>query len=492
MEIFSRPRTVLIVDDDRGLLKLIERALQREGFTTATAMTGRDAFTWLSKNRADLVLLDLKLQDIEGKELIRELSQLPSMPPFIIITGQGDERVAVDMMKSGARDYLVKDVRFLQFVPEVVRNVMEQIETERRLAAAEERVNLVQHVIEQGFSAVLIASSDLPDPKVLYINPAFAEMTGVSSLQIVGQPLSKVGGLGAVQERLGKGIPEEGNFVDEVSSYLSSDGERWIEWRIGPVKDKTGRITNWLVILRDITERRRLENEILEINERVQRQIGQDLHDGLCQQLAGIELMSQVLEQKVSARSKSDGARVGEIAGHVRNAISQARLMARGLSPVVLESEGLMSGLKEMASNMEKIFGVTCAFECESPVLVNDHAAATHLFRIAQEAVSNAIRHGKAKSLVIALKREQKNLVLRITDNGTGFVSEPATAKGMGLRIMQSRAATVGGKLVVENLPRGGVSVTCTVALPDGSEQNDDERGRKKEKSKPQKTDSHR
>src|SRR5262249_1883067 len=149
----------------------------------------------------------------------------------------------------------------------------------------------------------------------------------------------------------------------------------------------------------------RLEKEILEISDREQRRIGQDLHDGLCQQLAGIELMSQVLEGKLAPRSKSDAARAGEIAGHVRDAISQTRLLARGLSPAPLDSEGLMSALQELASNTEKIFSVACRLDCRTPVLVEDHAAATHLFRIAQEAVSNAIKHGKARRIAIHLKR---------------------------------------------------------------------------------------
>jgi PAS domain S-box-containing protein len=488
----AKQPTILIVDDDRGLLRLIERALRREGFGTATAGSGREALTWLGKNRADLLLLDLKLQDLEGKDLIRQLAELQIAIPFIIITGQGDERVAVEMMKSGARDYLVKDVEFLQFVPEVVRNVLDQIETERRLAAAEEQVNLVQSVVEQGFSAVLIASRDLPDPRILYINPSFSQLSGFSPEQVVGRPLSRLTGLSAIQERLRKGIPDNVRFVEEISAYQRGTDERWVECRIGPVLDKTGQITHWLVILRDITERKRLEKEILEINDRVQRRIGQDLHDGLCQQLTGIELMSQVLEQKISGKSKNDAARIGEIAGHVRDAISQTRLLARGLFPVVLESEGLMSGLQELASNTEKIFDVECVFECRQPVLVNDHAAATHLFRIAQEAVSNAIRHGKAERIVIRLAQEEDRLVLKVNDDGIGLHPEAFIQDGMGLRIMQSRAGTIGGTLNVGNGDKGGVCVTCTVALVNDSTQNGNDCGGKKQKSENKKADTHR
>ena len=110
--------TVFVIDDDRGLLRLMEKALQREEISTATAGSGKDAMAWLGSHRADLMLLDLKLQDIDGKELINHLADINRAVPFIVITGQGDERVAVEMMKRGAVDYLVKDVNFLQFLPD--------------------------------------------------------------------------------------------------------------------------------------------------------------------------------------------------------------------------------------------------------------------------------------------------------------------------------------------------------------------------------------
>jgi two-component system sensor kinase FixL len=214
--------------------------------------------------------------------------------------------------------------------------------------------------------------------------------------------------------------------------------------------------------VRDITERKRLEKEILEISEREQHRIGQDLHDGLCQHLAGIELMSQVLEQKLSRRSKTEAVRAGEIARHVREAISQTRLLARGLSPVMLESEGLMSALQELALNAENFFGVKCGVECDPPVSVTDQAAATHLFRLAQEAVSNAIKHGNAKRISIQLKAEGKQVVLKVSNDGRGFPQQIPKSKGMGLRIMQSRAGMIGGTLTIERNARGGATVICT------------------------------
>jgi two-component system, LuxR family, sensor kinase FixL len=213
--------------------------------------------------------------------------------------------------------------------------------------------------------------------------------------------------------------------------------------------------------IRDITERKRLEKENLEISEREQRRIGRDLHDGLCQHLAGIEMLSQVLARKLAPRAKEAAARATDIARAVRDAISQTRLLARGLSPVTLESEGLMSALAELALNTEKMFRVRCEFDCPEVVKFNDHAAATHLFRIAQEAVSNAIRHGKAIRLLIQLRESADGIALRISDDGVGFPDDFAGGSGMGLRVMQTRIGMVGGTLRVEQPPDGGVAVIC-------------------------------
>jgi PAS domain S-box-containing protein len=484
----ANQRMIFIVDDDRGLLRLAERALQREGFSTATAASGKEATAWLAEHRPDLLLLDLKLLDIQGSALIQQLAAAGRLPPFIIITGQGDERVAVDMMKNGAMDYVIKDSGFISLVPEIVKRALEQLETRRRLAEAEARVHLIQSVVDRGFSAVLIADAASPEKTVLYINATFSRLTGYSPADVVGKPLNTVSGLAGLHERLRRGMPAEQRFLEEITTYQAGGSERWGEWRFGPVKDPDGKITHWLVLLRDITDHKRLESEILAISDREQRRIGQDLHDGLCQHLSGIGLMSEVLEKQLAPRSPVEAGRIGEIAAHVREVIIQARQMARGLSPVTLESEGLMSALKELAGDSRKMFGVACEFECDSPVLIDDQAAATHLYRIAQEALTNGIKHGKASRIVLELARRNGRLVLSVSDNGLGLPPGAPAGRGMGLWIMRSRAGMIRGEISVENQAAGGVRVTCSIPLHNGSEQPMEQRAGENQKPKRKKT----
>jgi len=213
--------------------------------------------------------------------------------------------------------------------------------------------------------------------------------------------------------------------------------------------------------VRDITERKRLETEIAEVSNREQQRIGQDLHDGLCQELAGIELMCQVLEQKLGAKSKAEAKQVANIGEHIRLAIGHTRKLARGLSPVELETNGFTSALHELADTAQKLFHIECRFDCPKAVTIRDNVAATHLYRIAQEAINNAVKHGKAKHITISLKPVGDKIVLTVTDNGLGFSEEARKGSGMGLYTMKYRAGVIGGILDVRS-DDGGATVTCT------------------------------
>ncbi len=219
-----------------------------------------------------------------------------------------------------------------------------------------------------------------------------------------------------------------------------------------------------LGIVRDITRRKRLEREILEISGREQRRIGQDLHDSLCQHLAGIGFMGKVLERKVTTSQPVKSDDVIEIVELIDQAITLTRGFARGLNPVRLEADGLMMALTELASNVEKLFGITCCLEYESPVLIGDNAIATHLYRIAQEALNNAIKHGKADKVTIAMKQEGETCVLTVEDDGLGIGNALNHGKGMGLNIMQYRASMIGALLDIKNRESGGTVITCTFA----------------------------
>ena len=215
-------------------------------------------------------------------------------------------------------------------------------------------------------------------------------------------------------------------------------------------------------ILAATIERHQIEDELLATTGREQRRIGQDLHDGLCQHLVGIEFRIEAL-----ARDLADTPMVREevekIGALVRDSTRQARMLARGLAPVELEKNGLMSALNELATNSAHLFRIECHFLCEQPVLVADEATATHLYRIAQEALSNAVRHARAKTIEIALRpAANEEAVLTVTNDGAPLPEKPGRGGGMGLRIMNYRAELIGATLRLGSAADGKTEIACT------------------------------
>jgi signal transduction histidine kinase len=335
----STATKVFVVDDDRGLLRLIQKVLEREGLDSVCAASGKEALAWLSRERAELMLLDLKLHDIEGKDLVNRLTETRRSVPFIVITGQGDARVAVDMMKRGALDYVIKDADFLQFLPEVVRRAFGQLEKDKRLI--------------------------------------------------------------------------------------------------------------------------QLQKQVLEISEREQRRIGQDLHDGLGQQLTAIEMMFQSLKNNAAVAADPGKLKkeLDNLSQYIRSAITQTRSLAHGLTPFKVTSGGLEIALAELAKTTTATGRIVCKLQCKSPVTLDDPEAATNLYRIAQEAVNNAVKHSGGSRISIELYRKKGTLSLRISDNGKGL-STPDT-EGLGLRVMNHRAGVVGAQLQINSTKGKGVVVSC-------------------------------
>jgi PAS domain S-box-containing protein len=218
----------------------------------------------------------------------------------------------------------------------------------------------------------------------------------------------------------------------------------------------------------DITERKHLEKAILDISAREQRRIGQDLHDGLGQHLTGIAFMAKVHEARLAEQNKSEADEAAKIVKLVNEAIHKSRELARGLLPVVSDSQGLMSALQLWATEVEDLFGVSCRFQCERPVLIHDDSIATHLYHIAQEAVNNAIKHGNAQKILIHLSAEQGQGTLAIKDDGKGIAENPSGTQGMGLHIMNYRAGMIGGVLEVRPDRSRGTVVTCLSPVKHG------------------------
>lgn len=228
-----------------------------------------------------------------------------------------------------------------------------------------------------------------------------------------------------------------------------------IEW------DEDGNAATLLGTMQDITERKQLEESILGISEKTRSEIGLELHDELGQQLTGIGFFGKMLENKLATRGMAEAADAARIVQGVAAAIDQTRTLARGLYPVELAENGLVDALEQLAHNTQAVFGVECTFKSLDPMVVYEDETAIHLYRIAQEAISNAIKHGKASRIQVSLQPDESGIHLSVSDNGIGLDrSTSSNPRGMGLRIMEYRASLIGATLDILHGARGGTIVS--------------------------------
>jgi signal transduction histidine kinase len=211
----------------------------------------------------------------------------------------------------------------------------------------------------------------------------------------------------------------------------------------------------------EVRERQQLEALVLKISEREQQRIGQDLHDGLCQHLTGIKFRSRLLEEKLARRKIEEARDAREIEELLSVAVELARNQAHGLSPLHLQREGLVAAFHELAAGISNVFGIQCSCSSQSAVTIPDHSVAIHLYRIAQEAISNAIKHGHATTVLLELTESDDQINLTIQDDGQGLRPNGEHHPGMGLAIMDYRARTIGAALELQIKPQGGTSVSC-------------------------------
>lgn len=216
-------------------------------------------------------------------------------------------------------------------------------------------------------------------------------------------------------------------------------------------------------------ETRALLQNALDAAENKQRRIGQDLHDSIQQDLAGLGMLAQALldnldksaEELDKVGALSPRELVGKLIDGITRANQELRVISRGLVPIQLEAAGLIRALGELATRTDDLSGITCGFKCEQPVEIPDSVAATHLYRIAQEAVTNALKHATPENILLALECDDGQAVLTIADDGVGFDADTIASDGIGVKTMLYRASLVGAEMTIAPVATGGTLVTC-------------------------------
>jgi PAS domain S-box-containing protein len=467
------PIDVLLVEDNAADARLLIESLKDVGafsFRVTHVPRLKAAVDILARAATQVIALDLSLPDSSGLETVGRLQHAAPGVPIVVLTGLQDEALALEAVRLGVQDYLIKGQCESGLAARALRYAVERKRAEEALRDREARLAAV---VSTAVDAIITIDGQ---GTIDSANPAterlfgyrFDELAGRNVSMLMPEPYrgehdayllrylrtgqAKIIGLG----REVVGLRKDGTLfpLDLSVSEFSVGGRRMF----------TG-------ILHDASNRRRLEREILEASANEQRRVGHELHDGLCQQLTGAAFAAEILARRLRDEAPGAMPMVRRLGDEIDQAITQARTLARGLNPVEVHAGGLAMSLQDLASKVTATFGVECSFRREGAGALSDYTAETHLFRIAQEAISNAVRHGKAKRVKVRLRASDTRLDLSISDDGDGFKgihtdSHQQKSDGIGLKTMAYRARMINGVLEVKPGARGGVVVTCSVPFP--------------------------
>jgi PAS domain S-box-containing protein len=456
----GKPIRVLLVDDDEDSYLLTRRHLSKissRALALDWAPSYEKGLELIAESRHDVYLLDYRLGVHTGIDLLKEALALGCKAPMIMLTTENPE-VDAEAMKLGAADFLSKDKLDPALLERSIRYSIKHFRTLQQLREREAQMDAFMKNVP---CAVYMKN---PEGKYVYANETCAKVFRREVNDVIGkldaELLPKT--IAAKARHLDQQVLSQNKALETTESYNRDDGTHyWLTTRF-PICDQNGQAMMVGGAAIEITENKRLEKEVQEISEQEKRRIGQDLHDGLGQYLTGIACMVKVVEQKLASRDLAEAGDVKKITTMVNETISQARDLARGLSPVELENNGLQAALQELVSRVSRA-GPNCVLKAPTFTKVYDNAAAIHLYRIAQEAVNNAVKHGRAKNITVGLSTQNNQVELTVQDDGCGLPKNAPRSSGMGLRVMNYRAGMIGATVSVGPGTDCGTLVRCVM-----------------------------
>jgi PAS domain S-box-containing protein len=495
------PAKILLVDDTPSKLFSLTALLENAGHQIVQANSGKEALRILLKQDFALILLDVSMPGIDGFETAQFIRQRKNseFTPIIFITGISTSEMHMYKGYSlGAVDYI-----FTPVIPEVLcAKVAVFVELYRHREHIKESEDRYRSVTETALCGIMTANEA---GRIEYANPSIERMFGYHSTELIGRELSlllphkfrSLARLSNLQPSRAKRIlgrtfvikaRKKGgkSFPVELSvARYESNGRTLFTAMLVDVTDREAaqaqvhRYTSELekaqqkmlsmmsALEAEVHERKSAEEKILQISEREQRRLGEELHDGLGQTLTGISFMTKVLAKQLETEGSERTAEAAEISTFVNEAIAKTRDLARGFYPIELEKNGLISALHDLAAREHSLFGVDCQICTEVESLMPDLNKAAQVYRIAQEAIENAIKHGEARKITVRLAKQNGHVNLTVQDDGKGFPKSLPKSRGMGLQIMKYRAGMLAGSFNIKAGARKGTVVTCS--FPDQS-----------------------
>lgn len=443
---------ILIIEDEIGLNKLIYNAISDESINCFQAFYASEAYEILENQKIDLILLDYKLPDANGNDVANYIITKYPDTNFIVATGNGDEKIAVEMMKLGAFDYLIKDTTFLDILPTVVKKALDNIRLKHELRLANkknlENEILYSTLVEQLPELIIIHRHT----KILFISKSCFNLLGIKPDELINKSLFEV-------------LPE--NKVNELNRYFKNKITKTIENEIEVItKDKAVKYftlhtsnINYkgknaaLTVLTDITERKQYQDmifqTIINTQEEERKRFAEDMHDDLGPILSCIKLYSNLLiSDDKSADEKVTYS--NSLLSLTDNAIKTTRTISQNLMPNLLFDFGLTTALQNIVTTINNLKSLIINYESNLEIRL-DSVTEIVLYRVLTELINNTLRHAKATKINLILNYNNSILSVKYNDNGNGFSSENIQKQSMGLNNIKSRLKSINADYQLKN-----------------------------------------
>jgi len=477
---------ILAIDDKKDNLITIAAIVKSmmEDCTVIPAESGPEGIALAETMEPDTIILDVKMPEMDGFEVCRRLkmNEKTAHIPLILLTAiRTDTKSRIQGLEIGADAFLTKPIDESELIAQI--NVMLRIKRAEDMLRKEK--DLLEITVQERTEDLrkerdFIKSLDDASPAYYVAINSGGNVAAMNKamLTALGYSFSEVNGINYIStfvpeadrelvfRTFNRHVNNEPASIIE-NAVLTKEGEELIvEWQGRPFNRKDGSLEYVFFVGIDITERKRLEKIIMSDNEKERNRIGQNLHDGLGQHLAGIAFKSEILKLKILEESPQLGDDIREVVTLVSQAMNQTRELAKGLCPVDMASGGLYSALDELRISTEKMFDVHCMLIWDEGTHIEGDLEATHMYYIVKEAVNNAIRHGNARNILIAIKMETDTIRMSITDDGSGLPDD-YEGRGMGLSIMHYRAWLIGASFTAGRNHGGGTIVSCVLRRAD-------------------------
>ncbi len=481
------PLTLVIIEDEEVHFSLMKRAIAK-AFPNASVYHFREANTCLERLDSiipTIIITDYLLPGMNGIEFLETLNKKGRDIPVIMITGQGDENVAVSAMKLGAIDYLVKSGDFFTLLPTVIDKGVRKNRLEQSLLRSEKR-----------FKDMAENTSDWiwemdAQGKYIYSNPVVEDIIGYPRDEIIGRyfyDFFSSENKEALKTRFFELMAEIKPIEALDNILLRKDGMEVIMETSGiPCLDRRGNISCYRGVSRDISERKRAEariqqlsQQLLKAQETERQMISCELHDRVAQELSASKIEFDILLKNQPALDAAVKEKLLEISNRLERAINSIRDLSYDLQPPALAEMGLVKALEMYCEEFSNQFGRKIDFKSAGLNLFNlDPNTEIHLYRLVQEGLNNIRKHADTERAIVRIVAMFPNIILRIEDSGKGFdikerELELDHEKRMGLRSMRERTNLLGGRMTLQSRPMQGTKISIKFPIREQNRESEE------------------